>query len=321
MDGFKRDQEKVVFNEGQYTLGLQNDQPYLIANGKKYILTCHPYEPCLYITDESGFMTVVHNAFEPLYVLECFADNRHVTSITGFKYDAADFCRMVEYAAGLGNINIDDAEKVFGNRAKEKKTVYAGQYGKGKTACADKEVKNYSGIVCSDDPFYDLIEEYPDRVVDYCIVKEVNAKKTDHAEETDRADKAGYNFHKLALGRACEELFIDEEDLIWDYDADMAAGKEIDNESLFAEPVDKRGANYKGAFLYPPHGGWYKNKDFDRVNESLFPNGTAGLEIYEWTTDWSEYFDDGHEWWGALCYTIYDKSLDRFVVIMASASD
>ena len=34
-----------------------------------------------------------------------------------------------------------------------------------------------------------------------------------------------------------------------------------------------------------------------------------------------EYFDEGHEWWGALCLTVYDKTLDRFVVIMASATD
>ena len=61
--------------------------------------------------------------------------------------------------------------------------------------------------------------------------------------------------------------------------------------------------------------------DFDRVNAALFPNGTNELEVYEWTTDWSDYFDEGHEWWGALCFTVYDKTLDRFAVIMASATD
>lgn len=57
------------------------------------------------------------------------------------------------------------------------------------------------------------------------------------------------------------------------------------------------------------------------MNAALFPNGTDQLEVYEWTTDWSDYFDEGHEWWGTLCLTVYDKSLDRFVVIMASATD
>ena len=61
--------------------------------------------------------------------------------------------------------------------------------------------------------------------------------------------------------------------------------------------------------------------DFDRLNAALFPEGTEGLEVYEWTTDWSEYFDEGREWWGTLCLTVYDKGMDRFVVILASATD
>ena len=57
------------------------------------------------------------------------------------------------------------------------------------------------------------------------------------------------------------------------------------------------------------------------MNATLFPNGTDKLEVYEWTTDWSDYFDEGHEWWGALCLTVYDQTLERFVIIMASATD
>ena len=36
---------------------------------------------------------------------------------------------------------------------------------------------------------------------------------------------------------------------------------------------------------------------------------------------WSDYFDEGREWWGALCLTVYDETLGRFAVIMASATD
>ena len=43
--------------------------------------------------------------------------------------------------------------------------------------------------------------------------------------------------------------------------------------------------------------------------------------MYEWTTDWSDYFDEGREWWGTLCLTVYDKTLGRFAVILASATD
>jgi len=79
--------------------------------------------------------------------------------------------------------------------------------------------------------------------------------------------------------------------------------------------------NYRKAFLYPPHENSYTGKDFVRVNSVLFPNGTDELEVYRWTTDWSEYFDAGREWWGTLCLTVYEKNLNRFVVIMASATD
>ena len=81
------------------------------------------------------------------------------------------------------------------------------------------------------------------------------------------------------------------------------------------------GYGSRGAFLHPPHGVRYTDADFDRVNAALFPKGTDALEVYRWTTDWSEYFDDGREWWGTLCLTVYDKKPDRFVVILASATD
>lgn len=74
-------------------------------------------------------------------------------------------------------------------------------------------------------------------------------------------------------------------------------------------------------FLNTPHKTGYGKVDFDKVNKVLFPNGEKSLEVYEWTTDWSNYFDDGHEWWGAACWSIYDRSLNRYVVIMASTTD
>lgn len=33
------------------------------------------------------------------------------------------------------------------------------------------------------------------------------------------------------------------------------------------------------------------------------------------------FFDDGHELYGACCWSIYDKSMDRFVVMLVSATD
>ena len=78
---------------------------------------------------------------------------------------------------------------------------------------------------------------------------------------------------------------------------------------------------YWYALMEPVHGRRNNPEDFRKVNEVLFPNGTDALEIFEWTTDWSDYFDDGHEWYGACCWSVYDMSLNRYVVMLVSATD
>ena len=74
-------------------------------------------------------------------------------------------------------------------------------------------------------------------------------------------------------------------------------------------------------FLDPPHKTNYKIDDFIKINNILFPKGKDNLEIYDWNVEWSNYFDDGLEWWGAAAISIYDKLLDRYVIILASSTD
>ena len=64
-------------------------------------------------------------------------------------------------------------------------------------------------------------------------------------------------------------------------------------------PNDKNlgtAAPYWYALMEPVCGRRNTPEDFQKVNRILFPNGTDALDICEWTTDWSDYFDDGHEW-------------------------
>ncbi len=300
----------AVFTDGRYILGWENGLPFININGEEYLLTCHPYEPCLYITDNDGGMTAVHNAFDPSCVLESFADGDTVTSITGREYDASDFCEMVEYASGLRDIQIDDAEKVFRGRSKKKNP---GQNKKEEKAEAEAPAGSEStlpvdGEILSNDPAYALIAEYPDSDVDFCLVK------IRHAEP-------GYYAHREALVRACVELFTDDGEEIWRYDVGKAEAKRIGADELFSAASKDGALNFRKAFLAPPYPNGYTGDDFDRLSQALFPKGTGGLEVYEWSTSWSEYFDEGREWWGALCLTVYDGTCDRFVVIMASATD
>ena len=185
------------------------------------------------------------------------------------------------------------------------------------------EVKN--------DIFYDYIKQY-DSDSEYHFVGEVEY----HLLKDDKPYE-GLQSHRKALITVFERLYP------LTYDIDKAKPKPLDTNAFFFcpnvikndyngnavydaewEPNDENFGTtvpYWYALMEPMHGKRNKPEDFKRVNEILFPNGTDRLEIYEWTTDWSEFFDDGHEWYGACCYSIYDKSMDRYVVMLVSATD
>ena len=186
--------------------------------------------------------------------------------------------------------------------------------------------------VLKDDPFYTVLAAHPRVCLEYCLMKQ-------------NAPYAGETSHRAALAFAVRWLSAadEEEGCVWSCEIEKAAGHPIPAETLLALPDRpwKRTERYKGtdvtaflthradggpipywfAFLEPPHGSDDGPEDFAGVNAALFPAGTAGLEAYEWSTDWSDYFDDGHEWWGAACWSVYDRALDRFAVILASATD
>lgn len=288
----------VVYSDDRYTLGQKDGFPYFVAEGKRYFLKCHPYEPCLYITDENGFMTTVHNAFDPRDVIEMFYKGKTVTSITGREYSPIDFCKVVEYAAGMFEIGINTAETILGD--KEKKAAPE------KRAAENVVLQNSYAV--EGDEECETFDDFPDAVVDHVIVK-------------GGAEYDGIESHRRALALASRQLFIDGSEIIWNYDVRKASGKMIDADALLDPLVRNGKLNYRKAFLYPPYENGYTDKDFKQLTATLFPSGKEALDVCEWTTDWSEYFDDGHEWWGALCYTVYDKKQNRFVVIMASATD
>ena len=180
-----------------------------------------------------------------------------------------------------------------------------------------------------DDVFYEELKRYPDLVVDYCLLKNEGPYR---GEET----------HRLALAYAFRKLKQAEGgDLT--YELGKAKACPMDPAALLALPEkpwrkeyvikgsihavglditsDGGEVPYWNAFLEPPCGCRYGPEDFLSFNAVLFPNGPEKLIAYSWSTDWSNYFDDGHEWWGASCWSVYDPDLDRIAVISASATD
>ena len=157
-----------------------------------------------------------------------------------------------------------------------------------------------------EEPFWQVLADYPDIVVDYAIV---------FTEEPYRS----YESHWDALTKGALQIFGDEWKL--NFNVGKIRAKVISSDTLFDEADENAELNYRKAFLQPPYPISYTESDFERVNAVLFPNGTDALEVFKWSTDWSDYFDEGNEWWGSLCLTVYDASLKRFIVIMASATD
>ena len=196
------------------------------------------------------------------------------------------------------------------------------------------------------DPFYELIaKEYDRCVIDYCLVQSEFSYRGMHSHRNAVLFAMLKIIERyLADHCASEEKFAGEyadNFFPWSLDFGKAQAHPIDpGEFLFTPTIvrkvkggpvvyDRKNPDvdageqipYWYAFLEPPQ--WFDATpdDFRRVNDALFPKGTDKLEVYEWTTDWSDYFDDGHEWWGTACWSVYDARLNRFAVLFASATD
>ncbi|MBR0135341.1 MAG: hypothetical protein IJM18_04005 [Clostridia bacterium] len=195
------------------------------------------------------------------------------------------------------------------------------------------------------DPFYELIKEYDRCVVEYCLIED----DTPHCGCRSHKDAVLFAMCKMIERDIDEQLKsevmycreVQAEPFPWSLDIAKAQAHPIDPETFLRVPVilrtDRIGQRFydcsrpdtdKGeqipywyAFWETPHGSGYGPDEFQKVNSLLFPKGTDELEVYEWTTDWSSYFDDGHEWWGTACWSVYDRRMNRYAVIMASATD
>ncbi|MCR5815032.1 MAG: hypothetical protein K6G15_11165 [Desulfovibrio sp.] len=196
------------------------------------------------------------------------------------------------------------------------------------------------------DPFYEIIKQYDRCVIEYCLMKDdaPYRKMLSHREavlfamlrlvDQSLEDKRAA---EIRWGKAVADDLCP-----WAYDMDKAKATPIDTAAFLHAPeirrIDRNGCRfydcgrnsypdeagripYWYAFLEPPHGTRYTPDDFRKVNAALFPKGSEALAAYEWTTDWSDYFDDGHEWWGAACWSVYDGRLNRYAVLFASATD
>jgi len=198
--------------------------------------------------------------------------------------------------------------------------------------------------VIPNDPFIEFIRGYDRCAVRYCLTEDEGPHRgiPSHRDAVERA--------MLRAAAECEENKRRVRELwgkeaadrlhTWSCEIGRARASLIDAAEFLRVPeilrTDRNGcvfydcpepdANggpipYWYAFLEPPHGSGYTPEDFRKVNAALFPAGTAGLEVCEWSTDWSDYFDAGHEWFGAACWSVWDRRMNRYAVLLVSATD
>lgn len=159
-----------------------------------------------------------------------------------------------------------------------------------------------------DKEFNNLIKNYSRCILDYCLIE------CDQYNGKESHKKAAIFAMDIWTKKYKEEDY----EIRSNYDKiDMEIMEA--NKYFYESTNDKK--SLKEMFLNPPHGTKYTNNDYEIVLNTLFPNGIDKLEIYDFSNDWSTYFEEGLEWWGARLATIYDKSRNRFVVIGASATD
>ncbi|MBQ6594430.1 MAG: hypothetical protein IJH78_02080 [Clostridia bacterium] len=195
------------------------------------------------------------------------------------------------------------------------------------------------------DPFYALRAAYKYCIIDYCLIED----DTPHQGKRSHKDAVLFAMIKVIERYIDRQLKAEimysrevrDEPFPWYLDMGKAQAHQIDASTLLHIPkilrTDRTGQRfydsgtpdppeggqipYWYAFWETPHTSGYGPDDFCKVNSVLFPKGTDELEVYEWSTDWANYFDAGHEWWGAACWSVYDRRMNRYAVILASTTD
>lgn len=133
--------DKVVWEDEDYSLFFECDQPVLICHGKRFSFGCDGHEPMTIIYGDDDFK-YLHNGFDVGDECRYFLKNPQGTilSITGQKYDAERFCRLLFAATTFGgeSVGIVEAEKRL-----EEMSAYEKRKGKWNTQNPQLPILNY----------------------------------------------------------------------------------------------------------------------------------------------------------------------------------
>lgn len=179
-----------------------------------------------------------------------------------------------------------------------------------------------------DDIFYKTLQKkYPKLLLDYVLLEpdEPYQEASSHQNAVAAAISVFNSRVRVGNSLAHPRFFVEHDkmrcitlsikDLFYEgSDAQVTASE--------TTPWTAPARSYYTAFSQPPYPIPYTKEDFRKINHLLFPVAYRNdLAIYRWNDDFSNYFDDGKEWWGTMLLSIYDKWMGRFVIIGASLTD
>ena len=102
--------------------------------------------------------------------------------------------------------------------------------------------------------------------------------------------------------------------------------KEVPEKAVTMTEEDLKKEAFAYAFFQPRFSFMCRQSNFEKGNffldfcRLLFTD-ISQIEVYMWSTDSSNYFDAGKEWWGAFFWTVYNPYWDRYIGIVASTTD
>ena len=102
--------------------------------------------------------------------------------------------------------------------------------------------------------------------------------------------------------------------------------KEVIEKALTIDQEDKGKIGFVYAFLDPPHSFMCGKTIFEKGNffldfcRLLFTD-ILQIEVCKWSTNSSNYFDEGKDWWGSFFWMVYNPCRDRYIGILAATTD
>ena len=102
--------------------------------------------------------------------------------------------------------------------------------------------------------------------------------------------------------------------------------KEVPEKAVAMTEEDLKKETFAYAFFQPPYCFMITKSNFEKGNffldfcRLLFTD-ISQIEVYKWSTDSSNYFDEGKDWWGSFFWTVYNPCRDWYIGIIASETD